>query len=45
VVRIPQWQKHWHRAAPGSAMTHLAIQESKYGKSMEWIEKLERRAV
>lgn len=29
VVRIPPLVKHWHGAASGSAMTHLAITERK----------------
>ncbi len=32
--------KHWHGAAPGSAMTHLAIGEREDGKSVTWMEKV-----
>ena len=32
--------KHWHGAAPNTAMTHMAIQESLDGKSVEWMEKV-----
>jgi len=40
VVRIPPGVKHWHGAAPDSAMTHLAVQEQQNGKSVEWAEKV-----
>jgi 4-carboxymuconolactone decarboxylase len=38
VVRIPPGQKHWHGAAPESAMTHIAITEPRGGTSVEWLE-------
>ena len=38
VVRIPPGIKHWHGAAPGSAMTHLAITEADAGKTVDWAE-------
>ena len=31
VVHIPANLKHWHGAAPDSAMTHIAITEAQYG--------------
>jgi len=40
VVRIPPGVKHWHGAAPDTAMTHIAIQESLDGKTAEWQEKV-----
>jgi 4-carboxymuconolactone decarboxylase len=40
VVRIPPNVKHWHGAAPGSAMTHIAIVEELDGKSTVWMEKV-----
>lgn len=40
VVWIPAGQKHWHGAAPDSAMTHIAISESLNGKTVEWLEKV-----
>jgi len=40
VVSIPPGQKHWHGAAPDSAMTHIAIAEQLDGKSVEWLEKV-----
>ncbi len=40
VVWIPAGQKHWHGAAPDSAMTHIAISESLNGKTVEWMEKV-----
>lgn len=38
VVRIPPNVRHWHGAAPDSAMTHIAIQEALDGKTAEWQE-------
>jgi 4-carboxymuconolactone decarboxylase len=40
VVRIPPNTRHWHGAAPTTAMTHIAIQESLNGKAVEWLEKV-----
>jgi quercetin dioxygenase-like cupin family protein len=40
VVWIPPGVKHWHRAAPATAMTHIAIQERIDGKVVEWMEKV-----
>jgi 4-carboxymuconolactone decarboxylase len=40
VVWIPPHQKHWHGAAPHTAMTHIAILEPLDGKSTEWMEKV-----
>ena len=38
VVSIPPNEKHWHGAAPTTAMTHIAIQEKKDGKMVDWME-------
>ena len=40
VVWFPPGEKHWHGAAPTTALTHLAIQETLDGKSVEWMEKV-----
>ncbi len=40
VVWIPPGEKHWHGAAPSTALTHLAIQEILDGKSVDWMEKV-----
>ena len=40
VVWIPPNEKHWHGAAPKTAMTHIAIQEALDGKAVEWMEKV-----
>jgi len=40
VVWIPPRQKHWHGAAPKSAMTHFAIAEQLDGTVVEWMEKV-----
>jgi 4-carboxymuconolactone decarboxylase len=38
VVRIPPGVRHWHGAAPDSAMTHIAVQEALEGKTVDWME-------
>ncbi|MBK9245856.1 MAG: carboxymuconolactone decarboxylase family protein [Burkholderiales bacterium] len=38
VVRIAPGVKHWHGAASGSAMTHIAITEALDGKTADWQE-------
>jgi quercetin dioxygenase-like cupin family protein len=40
VVCIAPNEKHWHGAAPMTAMTHIAIQEQLDGKMVEWLEKV-----
>lgn len=40
VVICPAGVKHWHGAAPTTAMTHLAVSGVKNGKSVEWKEKV-----
>lgn len=40
VVHIPANIKHWHGAAPDSAMTHIAITEAQNGTSAEWMEQV-----
>jgi 4-carboxymuconolactone decarboxylase len=40
VVWTPPGVKHWHGAAPDTAMTHIAIQEHDGGKAVEWLEKV-----
>jgi 4-carboxymuconolactone decarboxylase len=40
VVWIPPGVKHWHGAAPTSAMSHIAIQEGQNGKVVDWLEKV-----
>ena len=40
VVWIPPREKHWHGAAPTTAMTHIAIQEKKDGKVVDWMEQV-----
>jgi quercetin dioxygenase-like cupin family protein len=40
VVWTPPGVKHWHGAAPTTAMTHIAIQEAVAGKPVEWMEKV-----
>ncbi|WP_368039786.1 (R)-mandelonitrile lyase [Sphingomonas bacterium] len=31
-------EKHWHGAAPGRAMSHVALAEMKDGKVVDWLE-------
>jgi quercetin dioxygenase-like cupin family protein len=38
VVHFAPGEKHWHGAAPTSAMSHIAIQEALDGKAVEWLE-------
>lgn len=40
VIWTPPGVKHWHGAAPTTAMTHIAIQEAVEGKNVEWMEKV-----
>jgi quercetin dioxygenase-like cupin family protein len=40
VIWIPPGEKHWHGAAPTTAMTHIAIQEQLDGKAVDWMEKV-----
>jgi quercetin dioxygenase-like cupin family protein len=36
VVWTPPGVEHWHGAGPTTALTHLAIQEYRDGKVVEW---------
>ena len=38
VVWFPPGEKHWHGAAPTTAMSHIAIQEKLDGKVVDWME-------
>ncbi|HRO14559.1 MAG TPA: cupin domain-containing protein, partial [Paracoccus sp. (in: a-proteobacteria)] len=38
VVWFAPGQRHWHGAAPDSAMTHIAIHEELDGKTVDWQE-------
>jgi quercetin dioxygenase-like cupin family protein len=40
VVWFAPGEKHWHGAAPETAMTHIAIQEALEGKTVEWLEQV-----
>ena len=40
IIICPPGHRHWHGATPTSAMTHIAIQEAKDGKVVEWMEKV-----
>ncbi len=40
IVWFPPGEKHWHGAAPTTAMTHIAIQEALDGKVVDWMEKV-----
>lgn len=40
VITCPSKKKHWHGATATTAMSHIAIQELKDGKSVEWLEKV-----
>ncbi len=36
VVVFAPGERHWHGAAPATAMSHIAIQESLDGKAVDW---------
>ena len=38
VVWFAPGERHWHGAAPNVAMTHIALQEVKDGKVVDWLE-------
>jgi quercetin dioxygenase-like cupin family protein len=38
VVRFAPGEKHWHGAAPATAVTHIAIQEALEGQAVDWLE-------
>ena len=38
VVRFEPGEKHWHGAAPTTAMTHIAVQEALDGQVVQWLE-------
>jgi quercetin dioxygenase-like cupin family protein len=38
VIWFAPGEKHWHGAAPTTAMTHIAIVEKLDGKSADWME-------
>lgn len=40
VVTIPANVRHWHGAAPTTAMSHIAIQEQLNGSVVTWMEKV-----
>ncbi len=40
VVWFSPGEKHWHGATQAIAMTHVAIQEKKDGKVVDWMEKV-----
>jgi quercetin dioxygenase-like cupin family protein len=40
IVWFPPGEKHWHGAAPDTAMSHIAIAEAHDGKVVDWMEKV-----
>lgn len=38
VIRFAPGEKHWHGAAPTTAMMHIAIQEQLDGRTADWME-------
>jgi quercetin dioxygenase-like cupin family protein len=40
VVWFEPGEKHWHGAAPTTAMTHLAVSEPLDGNAVEWLEQV-----
>jgi quercetin dioxygenase-like cupin family protein len=39
-IWCPPGVKHWHGAAPTTAMTHLALTGTRDGKNVEWMERV-----
>ena len=40
IVWFTPGEKHWHGAAPTTAMSHIAIAEALDGKVVDWLEKV-----
>jgi quercetin dioxygenase-like cupin family protein len=40
VVWFAPGEKHWHGAAPATAMSHIAVQEKQDGSPVNWMEKV-----
>jgi quercetin dioxygenase-like cupin family protein len=40
VVWFAPGEKHWHGAAPTTTMVHIAMQEAKDGKYVDWLEQV-----
>ena len=40
IVWFPPSEKHWHGAAPDTAMSHIAMAEALNGKVVDWMEKV-----
>ena len=40
VVWFAPGEKHWHGATPATALTHIAIQERREGKAVDWMEQV-----
>jgi quercetin dioxygenase-like cupin family protein len=40
VIWFAPGEKHWHGAAPTTAMTHFNIQEKLDGKTVDWMEQV-----
>jgi len=40
IIWFAPGEKHWHGAAPTTAMSHIAIAEALDGKVVEWMEKV-----
>lgn len=38
VITFAPGEKHWHGAAPTTAMTHIAIHEMLDGRTVDWLE-------
>ncbi len=39
-IRFAPGEKHWHGASPDVAMCHLAMQESRDGSPVDWLEQV-----
>jgi len=45
VVWFSPVEKHWHWATRTTAMTHIAIQEKKEGRVVDWMEHVSERTI
>lgn len=38
IIWFPPGEKHWHGGTPTTSVTHIAINERKDGKAVDWLE-------
>lgn len=40
VIWTPPGVKHWHGATPSTTLSHIAVQESRDGRNVDWLEQV-----